>query len=105
MVLGNTWAVNMDPKNWNDPHKFMPERFLDENGELKPRPAYFMPFSMGKRKCIGEVLAKNQLFLATAMIFQRFRFTPPPREKLTCDMNDFGMGCIADEFYVMAQTR
>uniref|UniRef100_A0A915ELC2 Cytochrome P450 n=1 Tax=Ditylenchus dipsaci TaxID=166011 RepID=A0A915ELC2_9BILA len=54
-----------------EPHKFMPERFL-ENEQLK-RIEEFIPFGIGKRQCMGESLARAELFLFTTNLFYLFK--------------------------------
>lgn len=62
-----------------DPYKFQPERFIDENGALK-KIEQLIPFSVGKRQCLGEGLARMELFLIVANLFNRYfvisRFEP-----------------------------
>jgi len=73
VVLGNLYSAHHNKKYWNDPEKFLPERFLTKSGEkLKNSPA-FVPFEVGKRRCLGENLAMETLFLFIASIFQNFR--------------------------------
>ena len=54
-VLVNMWSAMKDEEQWVEPDKFIPERFLDENEDLKNvnHPA-MMPFSVGKRACTGK---------------------------------------------------
>ncbi|CAG7830884.1 unnamed protein product [Allacma fusca] len=73
MVMGNLYAAHNDPKVWTDPESFNPERFLDSNGKLNNMEAFVMSFSTGKRKCIGENLARNQMFLFVVSILQNYR--------------------------------
>uniref|UniRef100_A0A914L629 Unspecific monooxygenase n=1 Tax=Meloidogyne incognita TaxID=6306 RepID=A0A914L629_MELIC len=75
-----------DEKIFPEPNRFLPERFIDKNGCLK-RIEQFVPFSLGKRQCLGESLARMELFLFTTNFFSKFRifpvdpFHPPTTEK------------------------
>ena len=51
---------------------FRPQRFLDEAGNVK-RDEHFIPFSVGKRQCLGETLAKTELFLFFTALVQQYR--------------------------------
>ncbi|CAF0802425.1 unnamed protein product [Rotaria sordida] len=74
-ILVNMWSAMKDEQHWSEPEKFEPERFLDENHRLRNvnHPA-MMPFSIGKRACTGEQIAKIQLFLILVSLFQKFEF-------------------------------
>ncbi|KAI0241630.1 Cytochrome P450 2J2 [Lamellibrachia satsuma] len=73
LVLANLYQSHIDPTMWKDPLTFNPDRWLDENNKLKNNPA-FMPFSVGSRKCLGDSLAKMEMFLFMTMLLQRFDF-------------------------------
>ncbi|KAL8566458.1 hypothetical protein ACOMHN_015094 [Nucella lapillus] len=77
MVLVNLWALAHDPQLWEEPHTFNPERFLDEQGQLKPTPKGWLPFSAGPRMCVGETVAKAELLLLLTSLLQRFVLSLP----------------------------
>ncbi|XP_022087535.1 cytochrome P450 2J5-like [Acanthaster planci] len=77
-VIINLWAMMNDPKVWDRPEEFNPGRFLSEDGKKMIQHEAFVPFSTGRRSCLGEGLAKTELFLFATNLFQRFTFKPPP---------------------------
>uniref|UniRef100_A0A8C9X722 Cytochrome P450 2U1 n=1 Tax=Sander lucioperca TaxID=283035 RepID=A0A8C9X722_SANLU len=67
VIVPNLWSVHRDPTLWDDPRQI----------------ECFIPFGIGPRVCMGEQLAKMELFLAVSSLLQAFRFrlpegTPPP---------------------------
>jgi len=81
MVNANVYHVHHDPEVWGDPHVFRPERFLNADGTCMGRHESLMPFSVGRRACMGENLARDSLFIFTALMVQNFSVTLPPNEK------------------------
>lgn len=93
MALVLLYSLHMDEEYWKDPHTFRPERFIDDQtGELVLHHDHYLPFGAGelcalilqitemymferisgKRRCIGEQLAKSSLFLFFASFLHSF---------------------------------
>uniref|UniRef100_G3WH64 Cytochrome P450 family 2 subfamily J member 2 n=1 Tax=Sarcophilus harrisii TaxID=9305 RepID=G3WH64_SARHA len=83
MMMTNLTALHRDPKEWATPETFNPEHFL-ENGQFKKKES-FVPFSIGKRACLGEQLARTELFLFFTSLLQKFTFQAPPNTQLSLD--------------------
>nr|XP_009680937.1 PREDICTED: cytochrome P450 1A5-like [Struthio camelus australis] len=76
-VFINQWQVNHDEKLWKDPLAFNPERFLSAGGTEvnKVDGEKVLAFGLGKRKCIGESIARWQVFLFLSILLQRLEFS------------------------------
>ncbi|XP_053720986.1 cytochrome P450 1A1 [Synchiropus splendidus] len=83
-VFINQWQTNHDPEVWKDPSSFNPDRFLSADGtELnKLEGEKVLIFGMGKRRCIGEVIARNEVFLFLAIFIHSMQFHCPPGKSL-----------------------
>jgi cytochrome P450 len=73
MVLTNLWAVHNDPDQWDSPSEFRPERFIDGEGKLRLKMDAWLPFSAGRRACLGEAVAKPELVLILACLLKRLK--------------------------------
>lgn len=76
MVILNMHSIHMNPNAWTDPDEFRPERFLDDNNKVIKRDMVF-PFGMGRRTCVGEIIARPETFLFLASLVQYFDILPP----------------------------
>nr|XP_060618179.1 cytochrome P450 1A4-like [Anolis sagrei ordinatus]XP_060618180.1 cytochrome P450 1A4-like [Anolis sagrei ordinatus] len=82
-IFINMYQVNHDEAVWEDPYSFKPERFLNESGELnKSLVEKVLIFGMGIRKCLGEELARNEVFVIITTILQQLRLEKPPEDQL-----------------------
>jgi len=81
-------------------------RFLDEQGQHihSPSPSY-LPFGAGIRVCLGEVLAKMELFLFLAWVLQRFTLECPQDQPLPSLEGKFGVVLQVQKFRVKARLR
>nr|WMB80846.1 BX5 [Aphelandra squarrosa] len=78
IVLVNAYAIQRDPKSWDDPASFKPERFIGKDVELRK----MLPFGVGRRSCPGSVLAHRMLGLILGSLIQCFDWERMNSEKV-----------------------
>ncbi|HEY6232916.1 MAG TPA: cytochrome P450 [Pyrinomonadaceae bacterium] len=71
------WAVQRDPRYFDEPARFYPERWTEEFGNALPKYAYF-PFGGGPRVCIGSYFAMMEVVMLLATIGRKFHLTLVP---------------------------
>jgi len=76
-VTGNQWAISRDPIAFPDPENFNPQRWLDQNGQLRSDVECYT-FGFGRRVCPGMHLANRSLFIALALLLWSFRIVERP---------------------------
>ncbi len=79
MISVSPYAMQRDPRYWENPLVFDPERFTPEKSAGRPRFAYF-PFGGGPRQCIGKDFALFEATIVLAMAAQRFDWQPATGE-------------------------
>ncbi|KAE8708068.1 Licodione synthase [Hibiscus syriacus] len=73
LLFVNVWSISRDPKVWEDPLKFQPERFLKSNDiDVKGLHFQLLPFGTGRRGCPGSSLAREELSVTLAAMIQCF---------------------------------
>ena len=78
-IIFNLDSVLKDPDIFENPLQFNPERFIDADGKVF-RPKEFIPFGIGRRICLGEAVAKMELFLFLTSMIKHFDFVLPEGE-------------------------
>ncbi len=76
-VLTPMWVVHRDPRWWDEPERFAPERWLDGLATRLHRFAYF-PFGGGPRICVGNHFAMQEGILVLATLVQHLEVRPQP---------------------------
>ncbi|KAK7102926.1 cytochrome P450 2B5-like [Littorina saxatilis] len=104
MVLPNLESAMHDPDVWTDPLSFRPERFISPDGTLI-KPDEHIPFSLGRRMCMGKSLAQTELYLYVASLLQRFRFLPPEGAQPPSQESILGLTANPEPFKVRAIFR
>ncbi|XP_077137832.1 cytochrome P450 2K1-like [Ranitomeya variabilis] len=75
-IIANLASVLTEPKHWKFPDTFNPSNFLDEEGNFQGNKA-FIPFSAGHRICLGEHMARTELFIFFTSLLKTFSFHLP----------------------------
>ncbi|XP_034710271.1 probable (S)-N-methylcoclaurine 3'-hydroxylase isozyme 2 [Vitis riparia] len=76
-IFVNIWAMARDPKIWDDPLSFKPERFLDSKLDFKGNDFEYIPFGAGRRICPGLALGGRQVPLILATFVHLFGWSLP----------------------------
>ncbi|XP_052495722.1 cytochrome P450 2D14-like [Budorcas taxicolor] len=87
-LITNLSSVLKDETVWEKPFRFHPEHFLDAQGRFIKQEA-FIPFSAGRRACLGEPLARMELFLFFTSLLQHFSFLVPAGQPRPSDHGVF----------------
>ncbi|CAH1103677.1 unnamed protein product [Psylliodes chrysocephalus] len=100
MIFINNYDLNVSSDYWENPNEFIPERFLSASGNVV-KPNHFIPFSTGKRTCIGQRLVQCFSFIILATLLQKYDLTAEGKI-------DVKPGCVAvppDCFKVILSPR
>ena len=114
MVNGHTIPANtmitpvmaeiLKGEHWGDGKVFRPERFLDAEGKVR-KDEHLIPFSIGKRQCLGETLAKTELYLFFTGLVQQYTFLPEKDGVYPTEESIFGVTALPKPFKVRLLER
>ena len=105
-VLGNIYSIHHDPRYWDSPDEFLPERFLPQEDGSMPTAmtsAAYLPFGTGHRRCPGRRFAETTVWLHITRMLHRLRLETPDGGPLTED-EMFGLA-ISPKPYSLKVTR
>jgi cytochrome P450 len=87
-VLVSVWTIGRDPKLWDAPEEFMPERFIGNKIDVKGQDFELLPFGSGRRMCPGYSLGLKVIQLSLANLLHGFAWRLPDgvtREQLSME--------------------
>ncbi|XP_057950580.1 probable (S)-N-methylcoclaurine 3'-hydroxylase isozyme 2 [Malania oleifera] len=90
-VLVNIWSIGRDPRIWEDPASFKPERLLNSELDFKGHDFEFLPFGGGRKICPGYPMAIRQVHLTLAALLHHFDWSLP--NNMTLDQLDMNEKC------------
>ncbi|MFC4057172.1 cytochrome P450 [Planomonospora corallina] len=76
-VMISPYTLHRHPRFWDEPDRFVPERFDPDAPAGRPRYAY-IPFGAGPRFCVGNHLGMMEAAFVVAMVFRDLRLTAVP---------------------------
>ena len=105
-IFINHWALHNDAKVWKNVDKFDPYRYLDSEGKMDKKPENWLPFSAGRRVCLGEPVARTELLLIAANLLQHFMFKSPAGFELVPTPHHENPGVeVPKDYKVLVQKR
>lgn len=97
------YVLHHNPKYWDSPETFRPERF--ESGSMKSRVKYsYLPFGAGKRFCLGGQLSQIEVVLALSQLLRRFRpeYAGPIPPRIAASVTLMPRGGLPFRFYELS---
>ncbi|XP_070616594.1 cytochrome P450 2J1-like [Erythrolamprus reginae] len=104
MVSVNIQSAHLDESQWKFPNEFNPSNFLNEEGEFV-KPEAFLAFSAGPRVCLGENLARMELFFFFTSILRNFQLSWPDKSQAPDFTPHLGVTNFPSRFKVLLKCR
>ena len=79
-VITNIWSTHNDPDVWENPLLFNPSRHID-NDDKFIKSKFIIPYGLGPRNCLGESVARMEIFMFFVAVMQKFTAHPNPDKK------------------------
>lgn len=92
VIFFNTRDLHFSPTLWQkiDPLKFAPERFITADNQIQ-KPEHFIPFSTGRRSCMGYKIVQHIVYVTIANICQKFNVELDPTENYCMKENSLAV--------------
>ncbi len=106
MVFCNMYSVSKDSNRWRDTHNFNPANFLDSTGEKvdPPKRAQLLAFGAGRRRCLGERIAKMELLIMFSTLLHSCLLVPSPDSPLDLDP-EYAFSLVPKPYKVIIRPR
>lgn len=104
-IIPQIASLAIDENVFPAPEQFRPERFLESDGKTPAKIEAFAPFSMGKRQCMGEGLARAEMFLIFVHLVQQFEFLIPPGTEEPTDEPTLGITAAPKPYETLVKLR
>ena len=94
----NVFGLHYNPKAWNKPKEFIPERWLDPSidADRSEDDRLYCPFSIGKRACLGRQFAYVEMLTVISSLLQRYHISPTDDGASTVNMFEGGTLCVEE---------
>ena len=106
LVALNLFQVHHDEREWPEPDVFKPERFLDSEGNFVgwTKLHGFMPFSLGRRECTGQSLARIMMLTFASTLLHRHEIVLPDGAATpSTKVSNFGTVVHPDDFEILTK--
>ncbi|KAF8551808.1 cytochrome P450 [Imleria badia] len=80
LIISNLWSMAHNDAKYPRPYEFLPERFLNDDGTLKPDDTQNIAFGFGRRMCVGRYFADTSVWSAIATVLAVFTLAAPRDE-------------------------